>query len=307
VDYAAPVSDPRPVVLAFGLEPVRLVDVEGRIDAFVEPPSQAQAQLLVDAVQSGIEAGGHVIALVPTWFAPEALLRLEMAQAILDTDRVAVHRTELPPLAATVLASLASGVGQYVPGAGVLASLLPLLEAELRIFTWLSSVSGLTTPSPSLAQHMASMTPGTAFGVSWWPEPAVHKLRGDGATVPVPPIERPSRLVIAPGAGDEGWVTGPLNTALGHLPVVRIEPTPRGREWWGTAKLVESVAYPYDVPQLAADLMARLEPWVCRWCRELIGRTPCPLCGHRGRPVRRRAAPTPAPAPAPAPQQGVRK
>ena len=47
--------------------------------------------------------------------------------------------------------------------------------------------------------------------------------------------------------------------------------------------------FPVDVAELAEELVAELEPWLCRWCRELIAGSPCPLCGHRGRPVRRRA------------------
>ena len=50
---------------------------------------------------------------------------------MLDTDRVAVHETALPPLAATVLCSLASSLAPARPvSAGVLASLLPELEAR---------------------------------------------------------------------------------------------------------------------------------------------------------------------------------
>ena len=58
----------------------------------------------MDALSSGIKAGGSVIAIVPDWFAPEGLQRLEMARALLDTDRVVIHVTPLPPLAATALA-----------------------------------------------------------------------------------------------------------------------------------------------------------------------------------------------------------
>jgi hypothetical protein len=65
--------------------------------------------------------------------------------------------------------------------------------------------------------------------------------------------------------------------------------------------VVESVVFPVDIPELAADLLAEQEQWVCRWCRELIARSPCPLCGHRGRPVRRRP-----PQPAQHQQGGIR-
>ncbi len=282
------------MILIFGLKPEPLIDSQGRIDAFLEPPSREQGEVLVDAVTSGLESAGQVIAIVPTWFAPDGLLRLEMTRSILDTGRLAVHPTALPPLAGAALASLVSAMGPHVPGAGVLASLMPELEAELHVFTWLSKVSGLTTPTPTLGQHMSSLTPGTAFGVSSFPTPSVHKLRSGEVSVPVPEIVRPSRLAVAPRAGDTSWVTGPLNAALGGLPVREVEATPQGPKWWGTQKLVESVAYPIDVEELAAELTAEIGSWMCRWCRELVARTPCPLCGHRGRPARRRAAPPPA-------------
>lgn len=283
-------SAPAPVILVFGLQPERLVDAEGRIDAFLEAPSQEQVEILVEAVSSGLEAAGAVIAIVPTWFAPAGLQRLQMVHSILDTERVALHPTPLPPLAATVLASVASSMGPHLAGAGVLASLLPELEAELHVVTWLGSVSGLDTPTPTLGQHMASLMPGSSFGVSSWPQPSVHRIRAGSPSVPLPQIQRPSRLAIAPRSDDAGWIRGPVNAALGGLPVREIGPTPNGPSWWGTQKLVEGVAYPVDVAELAEELTSEIGSWVCRWCRELVARTPCPLCGHRGRPVRRRAA-----------------
>jgi hypothetical protein len=284
----------RPVVLVFGLRPERLLDTEGRIDAFLEPPGQEQVGVLVEALSSGLQAGGHVIAIAPEWVGAESIERLRMARAMLDTHRVALHETALPPLAATVLASLASACGPHAPSAGVLASLLPELEAELHVVTWLGSVTGLSTPAPSFGQHLASLAPGSAFAVSSFPEPAVHRIAG-GDSVPLPRIERPSRLVVAAGDGDVGWITGTVNPALGGLETRQVEPTPGGQKWWGTGKVVEAVAFPVDVERLTAELTEALDPWVCRWCRELIARSPCPLCGHRGRPARRGVRPAPAP------------
>ena len=278
------------MILAFGLKPERFVGGEGRIDAVIEPPSAEDAGVLVEALRSGIDAGGHVIAVLPRWFPPEGAMRLAIARSLLDTDRVAVHETALPPLAGAVLCSLASTMAPHVPSAGVLASLMPELEAELHVFTWLGSVSGLSAPAPSFGQHLASLGPGSAFGVSSWPEPSVHRLSSGEPGVPLPEIARPSRMVLAPRAGDAAWARETVNRALGGLPVAAVEPTPNGPSWWGTAKLVESVVFPVDVGALTAELVAGLEPWLCRWCRELIARSPCPLCGHRGRPARRGAA-----------------
>lgn len=285
---AAPAE--RPVVLVFGLRPERLLDSEGRIDAFLEPPGPEQVGVLVEALASGLQAGGHVIAIVPDRFGAEAAGRLDMARSMLDTHRVAVHETALPPLAATVLASLTSGCGPFAPSAGVLASMLPELEAELHVVTWLGSVTGLSTPAPSFGQHLASLAPGSAFAVSSHPEPAVHRL-GGGAGVPLPRIAHPSRLVVAPRNGDLDWITGTVGPALGGLQTRFVEPTPGGQAWWGTGKLVEAVVYPVDVERLTLELSEALDPWVCRWCRELIARSPCPLCGQRGRPARRGARP----------------
>lgn len=281
-----------PVIVAFGLKPERLVGAEGRIDAVPEPPTAEQAGLLVDALRSGITAGGAVIAIVPDWFGNEALQRLQMARTIIDTSRVAIHTTPLPPLAATALASLASSLAPRLPSAGLLASALRGLEEQLHFVTWLGSVTGLKRPAPSLGQHVASLTPGSAFAVSSHPEPAVHKV--GQAEIPLPRVVRPSRLVVAPRTGDEQWLTGTINPQLGNLPVVRVEATPGGQGYWGTAKLVESVVCPADPDGLTHELMQSVDPWACRWCGELIARSPCPMCGHRARPRRR-------------PQQGARR
>jgi len=283
------------VIVAFGLKPERIVGVEGRIDAVPEPPTAEQAGLLVEALRSGIEAGGAVIAIVPDWFAAEGLQRLEMARALLDTDRVAIHVTPLGPLAATALTSLASSLAPRLPSAGLLASALPGLEEQLHYLTWLGSVTGLRHPAPNLGQHLSSFNPGSAFAVSSFPEPAVHRIQAGTPSVPLPEVIRPSGLVIAPRNGDEAWMTQVVNPALGSLPVLRLEPTPGGQSYWGTGKLVEGVICPVDADGLAAELMQAVDAWACRWCGELIGRSPCPMCGHRARPRRR-----------PGPQQGAR-
>src|SRR4051812_6695118 len=285
-------QNPRqPTILVFGLKPERLIDSEGRIDAFLEAPTQEQTETLVEAVRSGSEAGGHVLAIVPQWLKGDGLLRLEMVESALDDETLTICETPLPPLAAAVLASLASAIASHLPSRGVLVSLLPDIESELHVFTWLGSVSGLSTPAPKLSQHLASLSPGSAFGVSSYPEPTVHRLGREAPGVPLPRIERPSRLAVSDHGGDASWIAA-VSQALGSLEVREVEPTPNGPSWWGTGKLVESVAYPIDVAALANELVNAADPWTCRWCRELIARSPCPMCGHRGRPPRR---PTAAP------------
>ena len=117
-EHWRPSAERRPdhaVVLVFGLRPERLLDSEGRIDAFLEPPGQEQVGVLVEAVKSGLDEGGSVIAIAPDWIGPEPIGRVAMVRSMLDTHRLAVYETALPPLAATVLASLASACAPYAP------------------------------------------------------------------------------------------------------------------------------------------------------------------------------------------------
>src|SRR3954454_8496656 len=95
-DQGRPRTDDRggtrqPTVLVFGLKPERLIDSEGRIDAFLEPPTQERTEMLVEAVRSGAEDGGHVLAIVPRWLDGDALLRLQMVQSALDDETMTIH------------------------------------------------------------------------------------------------------------------------------------------------------------------------------------------------------------------------
>src|SRR3954471_20358058 len=97
---SAPPAGPAPTLLVFGLRPERLLDREQRIDAFLEPPTQEQWPIVIEALASGLESGGRVVVIMPQWLEDEAVMRLDMARSMLDTERIAVHRTALPPLAA---------------------------------------------------------------------------------------------------------------------------------------------------------------------------------------------------------------
>ena len=177
-------------------------------------------------------------------------------------------------------------------------------RGELHVFTWLGCVSGPQHARAQLRPARRLADARTARSASpRWPEPSVHKLPAGQPGVPLPEIVRPSRMVVAPRAGDDRLGHARRSTRRSAAcPCAEVEATPDGPSWWGTGKLVESVVFPVDVPELAEELLRRARPVACRWCRELIASSPCPLCGHRGRPVRRRA---PRRASAGRPQVGV--
>lgn len=124
------------------------------------------------------------------------------------------------------------------------------------------------------------MIPGSEFAVSSWPEPRVHRLVKEDRSIPTPELSHSIRLAVSSQGVESSWATEVVAKDLGGPPVVEVEPTPHGPEWWGTRKLVECVVYPDKVNKtLATTLSQDLEAVECRWCGELIASSPCPFCG----------------------------
>jgi len=252
---------------------------EGNATAFPSQPSRDDFGALIDAVSSGLDACGNVIAVIPAWDSEPALRRLETVKTAIDANSLAVYATELPPLAGAVLTSLGGAVARHAESAGMLYAGLSALERELIIYTWMGSVAGLSKPSPSLAQHAISLWPPTAFGVSLQPEPLIKRLTPKDRSMPFPTSYRPMSLAVsAHGSGDGEWVREVVAPGLGNPPVKEVEPAPGSSRWWGTSRLVEAVAYPIDVPVVARRMVQGLSRSLCKWCGELIGSTRCPFC-----------------------------
>ena len=238
----------------------------------------------------------RVIAIVPDWFAPEGLRRLEMARTLLDTARVAIHVT-----------SAAAAGGDRArqprveprPAAAVRRPARQRAPRPLRPAAPDHVARQRHRPQAPGAEHRpARHEPDARQRVRRLLAPGARGAQGPGRPALGPAAARdapqpPGRS--APATATRSWITGPVNAALGNLPLVRVEPTPGGQAYWGTGKLVEAVICPADPGGLARELMQSVESWACRWCGELIARSPCPLCGHRARPRRRRP-----------PQQGAR-
>jgi hypothetical protein len=267
-------------IIAMGFKTEAFVSGGGTVPAFSHKPAAHDFERLVDTVRGAVRERGHVLAIYPQYAAEPSLARLETVRTALNTRRLATYATKLPPLAGAALASLAAAVAPYIKAPGVLLGALPKLEEELLVVAWLASVSKLDQPSPSLAQHLASMWPASAFGVSFWPEPSVKTLRKKDRTVPLPTTFRPMMLATAArDGGDPTWIEEVVLPGLGMPPTARFDPTPLGPRWWGTSRLVEAVAYPVDVPVTARRITHELSPFLCRWCGEAIVARHCPFCG----------------------------
>lgn len=266
-------------VLALGVHADVLGERSATVQTLAGEVDRDHGPALVDLLTAALSPVGTVLTIAPAWFSPAALLRVEMANAALDRSRVTVHETSLPPLAAGVLATLASAMAERIAEPGLLHAALGPLEARLHWFGWLGSVRRLEEPPPSLLEHLWSFVPGTEFGVSSWPEPAVRRLTGADRSVATPELEGPHALVLSSQArGSAEWVRSTLAPAL-VLDGRVAAPSPHGARWWGTDRVVEAVAHPTDLDALGATLVAELHPRECRWCGYIVAAERCPLCG----------------------------
>lgn len=200
------------------------------------------------------------------------------ARVALDTVNLVPYCTSLPPLASAVWVSLAGAVTPCLPSAGVAHAALSRLEQHLVVQAWLSRVSGLERPAPSLGQHLRSWLPGASFLASLQPESWVRttwQARG-GALRPAPPSVA---AAVATRDGNRAWVDQHVLAGIRREAVVDVASPEDAPQWWGSSRLVEVVVYHADVEALAESLLAELTVGPCRWCATEIASRHCPLCG----------------------------
>ena len=266
-------------VIGLGCELDRLFAGQSPALPIPVAPSRDDLRDLYEAMAGPTRGGQAVLVIVGDWLPAETLERVHMIRALIGSDRIAIHVTRLPPLAASVLAALAAALGERALSAGALAGALDAVGEQLPVLAWAGSVAGLRHPSMSLLHHARSVLPWTAFAVGVQPEPFVEPLSGEHDELPVSVGENPVSLLVATDeAGDVDWVVDSVVPAFGGVPVRRLPPTMHGADWWGTARLIEVVGVPTSLERLAEiTLPERVVP--CRWCQEPIAVAPCPFCG----------------------------
>jgi len=270
-------------VIGVGCEIDRLFSGQPAVLPVPAPPGQDDLRDLFDAIAGPLRADRAVIVIMGDWLPEEALRGVRTVHSLLQTDRVAVHVTGLPPLAASVLAALAGALAPHAPSAGALAGALETIAGELYVLAWTGSVAGLKHPSVSLFHHARSLLPGSAFGVGLQPEAFVQPISRD-PDVPLTAPEHPLELLVAPTETAElSWTLEFVAPALGDVPVRELPATMHGPDWWGSSRLAEIVGVPSSLESLADVAFA--EPAVpCGWCAEPILATPCPFCGEAAAP-----------------------
>lgn len=193
--------------------------------------------------------------------------------------RAALEPLPGSPLAVGVLSSLADDLND--PDGDTLAwqiSALDYLRSRIWSAVWLPSVSGLTTPSPSLLQHVRSWLPRSGFL-------AIHgngtKNSGAVLTARHAPISglrpRPDVALLHSTLQHPAWIVRAVATALASQSVSDVATVREQIDTYGTAHAVELLGVP-------ASFHADSKPdphsiTTCTACGTRHARVACPLCG----------------------------
>ncbi|WP_307804941.1 hypothetical protein [Streptomyces sp. VRA16 Mangrove soil] len=242
-----------------------------------EPQERYPLDRAIIDVHTLIEQHGYVIVLCPQSAPDSVVHRLHSVRSVLESDRIAILRPELPPLGLAVLALQLRQLSICDFSPGVLASAARLLAHYVYAGAVVGSVAKLDRVPVSLRAHTKSWAPGAQFAVVASPQPELVRLGATtGGEVPGGPSFG-THLFYAPGQQTPDWVTGTLAPAWRVNGVTEARLPAESARWWATGKpgspgrIVEFAAAIPDISVLY-QLVSSVRRESCRWCGlELIG------------------------------------
>ncbi|MDI3390418.1 hypothetical protein QIS99_30125 [Streptomyces sp. B-S-A8] len=225
-------------------------------------------------LQALLDQHGYVVVLYPASLADRTVHRLHTARALLESDRIALLRLDLPPLGLAMLALQLRQLALCDFSPGVLASAARLLSHYIYAGALLGSVAKLDRVPVSLTSHAKSWVPGSQFAVLATPEPQLVKV-SSGAGGHAPDLfQGPgfgTQLLIARGQLNSDWVTAHLAPAWKVQGVAEAPLPAESGRWWATGRLVEFAAAIPDITMLY-QLVSSVRREDCHWCGlDLIG------------------------------------
>ncbi|GAA2464299.1 hypothetical protein [Streptomyces lavendulocolor] len=236
--------------------------------ALLPSPDAQPLDAAIADMQVLVEQHGYVVALYPASLPARHEHRLHTVRSVLESDRIALLRLDLPPLGVAVLVRQLRQLSVCDFSAGVIASAARLLSHYVYAGALLNTVARLDRVPVSLRTHAKSWVPGSQFGVLVNPAPQLVKV-GTGEQLAGP--EFGTHLMVARGQSASEWVTESLAPAWRVQGVAEGALPGESPRWWGTAKLVEFAAFLPDISVLY-QLVASVRREMCSWCgMDLIG------------------------------------
>ncbi|WP_343238729.1 hypothetical protein [Streptomyces sp. SID8374] len=243
--------------------------------ALLQAPDAQVLELAIGDMHLLLEQHGYVIALYPSGIRPEHERRLHSIRSVLESDRIALVKVDLPPLGVAVLVRQMRQLSICDFSPGVVASAARLLSHYIYAGALLNSVAKLDRVPVSLKSHAKSWLPGSQFAVLAGPEPQLIKV--GPAAEPLTGPEFRTQLLVAKGQLHSDWVQETLAPAWKVQAVHDTGLPADSPRWWGTGKLVEFAAHLPDLSVLY-QLVSSVRREKCHWCEmELIGDR-CAFC-----------------------------
>ncbi|MFI6058510.1 hypothetical protein [Streptomyces sp. NPDC051286] len=232
------------------------------------PEDQTMDQAIGD-MHVLLEQHGYVVAIYGANLPIAHERRMHSVRSVLESDRIALLKVDLPPLGIAVLVRQLRQLSICDFSPGVVASAARLLPHYIHAGAVLNSVTKLDRVPVSLKTHAKSWVPGSQFAVLAGPNPQLIKV---GPTVkPLDGPEFATDLLVAKGQSQSEWVQQTLAPAWKVQAIHEAALPSDSSGWWGTGKLVEFAAYLPDISVLY-QLVASVRREICHWCgMELIG------------------------------------
>lgn len=255
--------------------------------AVLHAPDDQPLDAAVSDMSVLLEQHGYIVALYPASLPTAHERRLHTVRSVLESDRIALLKLELPPLGVAVLVRQLRQLSICDFGAGIVASAARLLSHYIHAGALLGSVARLDRIPVGLKSHAKSWMPGAQFGVLANPRPQLTRI-GAGE---LPGPDYATQLLLARGQLQSEWVTDTLAPAW-RVQHVHEAPLPAdSARWWGTGRLIEFAAYLPDISVLY-QLVSSVRREVCTWCGiHLIG----DRCGFCSAPLTAPSSRTGAP------------
>ncbi|MDG9716348.1 hypothetical protein [Streptomyces sp. DH24] len=213
-------------------------------------------------IQVLLDQYGHLVVVYSGAVPPAVERRLRTVRALLESDRIALFRPDLPPLGVAVLARQLRQLASCDISPGVLASAGRLLTHYVHAGALLGSVARLDRIPVSLKSHARSWVPGSQFAVLAHPEPQLVRLGPDAA---LPGPEFGTWMLVGKGQLQSDWVTGTLAKSWNAQGLRETVLPAESARWWGTGRLIEFAGFLPDLSVLY-QLVTSVRRGVCHWC-----------------------------------------
>ncbi|MFC3234009.1 hypothetical protein [Streptomyces nitrosporeus] len=237
--------------------------------ALLQSPEAQGLEQAVGDMHLLLEQHGHVVAVYPSGIGPAHERRMHTVRSMLESDRIALLKVDLPPLGVAVLVRQLRQLSICDFSPGVVASAARLLAHYIHAGAQLNSVARLDRVPVSLRTHAKSWVPGSQFAVLAAPKPQLVKL--GPATEPPAGPSFGTHLAVAKGQLASDWVQQTLAPAWQVQAITECPLPSASPRWWGTGKLVEFASYLPDI-SVIYQLVSSVRRESCHWCgMELIG------------------------------------